>query len=94
MTIYNYFEKLILLLTTEKKITAIKKKDLLKIYFIYIFLICISSLFFSFFYIKKLNVIDNNYNIILENIPFFFDKRYPKFGIANSYSFLDFFVVL
>ena len=72
MTIYNYFERLILLLTAEKKITAIKKKDLLKIYFIYIFLICICSLIFSLFYIKKINVIDNKYNIILENIPFFF----------------------
>jgi hypothetical protein len=90
MTIYNYFERLILLLTAEKKITAIKKKDLLKIYFIYIFLICICSLIFSLFYIKKINVIDNKYNIILENIPFFFGSLISNLVDNSEYTQKEF----
>jgi hypothetical protein len=64
----------------------IKKKEILKIYLGYIIFIAISSIVFSFLYVYKFpDQVDNNKNIILVNIPFFFGDLINNLVNKNLY---------
>jgi hypothetical protein len=64
----------------------IKKKEILKLYLIYIIFITISSIVFSFLYVNKFpNQIDSNKDIILVNIPFYFGDLINNLVNKNSY---------
>jgi len=61
------------------------KKDLLKIYFIYIIFIAINSFIFAIFFSNKFHVMDVNQNIILENISFEFGELIKNLYYFNGY---------
>lgn len=64
----------------------IKNKEILKLYLIYIIFITISSIAFSFLYVNKFpDQIDNNKDIILVNIPFFFGDLINNLVNKNLY---------
>jgi hypothetical protein len=64
----------------------IKKKEILKLYLIYIIFITVSSIAFSFLYFNKFpDQIDNNKDIILVNIPFFFGDLINNLVNKNLY---------
>jgi hypothetical protein len=68
------------------ELDSIKNKEILKLYLSYIIFIFISSIAFSFLYINKFpDQIDNNKDIILDNIPFFFGDLIKNLVNKNLY---------
>ena len=67
-------------------LTLLKKKEVFILYLIYIILITISSIIFTFLYFNKFpDQIDNNKDIILVNIPFFFGDLINNLVNKNLY---------
>jgi hypothetical protein len=79
--IYNNYK----FLFTE--IDFLKKKNIFKIYLIYIFFVIICSIIFSFLFIDRFPWIieKNSYNIIIEKIPFNFGNLIHNLVYKNIY---------
>jgi len=83
----SHFEKLISYKKLTAEIDLIKKKNLLKIYLVYISFIVICSIIFSFLYISRFpeQIERDTYNIVIKNIPFFFGDLINNLVYKNLY---------
>lgn len=69
------------------EIDILEKKILYKIYFLYIFFIIIISIIYSFLFINNFSTLieKNNYDIIIEKIPFIFGDLIYNLVYKNNY---------
>ena len=68
------------------KESKISNYEILLFYFLYITIIFLSSLVFCKLYINKFDIVDDNFNIILENITFGHGKLISNFFYNNELS--------
>ena len=78
MNLYHFF---------LKELDDLEKRNIYKIYFIYIIFIILSSLLFCFLFLKSYpyNLINKNFDVIIDEIPFSFGNLISNLVYNNQY---------